>query len=214
MSVSTKVIVWEKAKQLINTGQLDRLARDPECTRRYREHKRSLQGVDVCTYVLSRLQWSSEELDYLNSCKFKADQDKIDAALSERSFYRITKNDFPYNFEPNVHHLVIWSKIVLPLYKDDSNGATQDPQMHDRIEAFLKHNLQDRLHVSKNDYCWFVNYSSLQSIKKISHIHLLIRTDDNELIERKILGEQDFEPLQAPRSQSYDGYHQDGAEKT
>lgn len=190
----SSVMDWDRAKQLIRSGQLDRLVRTDECTRRYREHKRSLGSVDVSTFVLNSLQWSTEELEYLNERKFATREEKIDAALSDRTLYKVTRNDFPYNFPADVHHLLIWSKISLPLYGEDSNGAAQDPETRERIEAFLRFNLETRLHVAKSDYCWFVNYSSLQSIKKISHIHLLVKTKDRKLIEG-LLGRPGLEPI-------------------
>lgn len=186
---------WDRAKQLIRSGQLNLLVRSKECTRRYREHKKSLGKVDVSSFVLNKLQWSEQNLEYLNEQKFKTKHEKIEAALSDRSLYKLTKNDFPYDFPSNVHHLLIWSKIILPLYEDDTDGANQVPETHDRIEEFLRLNLQDDFKIPPADYCWFVNYSSLQSIKKISHIHLLIRTDNTELIEDKILGQPGLKPL-------------------
>ncbi|QLL32591.1 hypothetical protein HG536_0D01130 [Torulaspora globosa] len=186
---------WDQIKQLIASGQLDRLHRDDECARRYREHRRSLGKVDLSTYVLRKLQWSSEEIEFLNSDRYKTREQKIEACFSSRSLYSVTRNDFPYDFEPDVHHLLVWSKIGLPLYGDDSNGAGQDPETRNRIDEFFRFNLEERLQVSKADYCWFVNYSSLQSIRKISHVHLLVKTRDRELVEGGILGEPGLQPL-------------------
>lgn len=192
------VMEWDRARALIRSGRLEQLVRSEDVTRRYREHKEALGSVDVSDFVLDRLQWSGKELEYLNEKKYRSVEEKISVALSSQSLYKLSWNDFPYDFPANVYHLLVWSKIILPLYEnDDSEGnrARQVPHMHDRIEEFFRLTLQDRLHIPQGDYCWFVNYSSLQSIKKISHIHLLIRTDNEELIEKRILGQPGLEPL-------------------
>lgn len=184
---------WDEIKQLVASGRLEQLQRHEECTRRYREHRKSL-NVDLATYVLEKLQWSSEKIRFLNK-RYSTREQKIAASFSSKTLFSVTRNDFPYDFEPNVHHLLVWSKIGLPLYEDDSNGAEQDAETRSRIEEFFRFNLEDRCGVSRADYCWFVNYSSLQSIRKISHIHLLVKTRDRELIEDQILGEPGLQPL-------------------
>lgn len=186
---------WHEITQLISSGELDRLQRTEECTRRYREHKRALGKMDLSTFVLQRLDWRDDELEFLNNVKFATREEKIQACLSRREFYKVTRNDFPYDFEPSVSHLLVWSKIVLPLYRDDSNGAQQDPDTKDRIDEFFKLNLEDRLGIQSGDYCWFVNYSSLQSIRKISHVHLLVKTANKEAIEDEILSGSGLKPL-------------------
>lgn len=193
--MSSTITSWPRVKELIKTGKLDQLVRSKETAEEYRVHKASLRNIDVSLYILSRLNWSIDELAYLNTYKFPSTNDKIAACLTDKGYYKITKNDYPYNFESDVYHLLVWSKINIPLYDDDTNESTKNVHMYDRIEEFLELNVHQRLKISKDDYCWFINYVSLQSIRSISHIHLLIRTSDRDIIEKKILMEQDFAPL-------------------
>lgn len=183
---------WDQVKQLISEGRLERLQRSEECTRQYQEHKKALGKVDLATFVLSRLQWSSTEIEVLNNDRYRTREAKIQASFSKKQYYKLTRNDFPYDFEPDVHHLLIWSKISLPLYGDASDECKQDLETHERIEQFLKINLAP----FDVDYCWFVNYSALQSIRKISHVHLLVKTTNKEIVEEKILGSPGLQPLE------------------
>lgn len=191
----SSIIPWSRAKELVETGKLDQLVRSKETTEKYRAHKAALRNTDVSLYILSRLNWSLEELTYLNTYKFSSTNDKIATCLTDKAYFKITTNDYPYNFEPDVYHLLVWSKINIPLYDNDTNESTKNVHMYDRIEEFLELNVHQRMKISKDDYCWFINYVSLQSIRSISHIHLLIKTSDKNIIEKKILIEQDFEPL-------------------
>ncbi|QLQ79467.1 hypothetical protein HG537_0C01140 [Torulaspora globosa] len=185
---------WDKIKQLISEGRLDQLQRDERCSRLYREHRESLE-VDLATYVFKKLEWSSEKVCYLNNEIYSTREQKIRASFSSRKLYKVTRNDFPYDFEPTVHHLVVWSQIELPIYGKGSEGTQQDVETRNRIEEFFRINLEERWGVLEDNYCWFVNYSSLQSIRKISHIHLLVKTSDIELIESKILGDPGLQPV-------------------
>ncbi|KAL3233758.1 Uncharacterized protein RNJ44_03798 [Nakaseomyces bracarensis] len=167
-------ISWAEIKDIIASGELQRLKRAPEETARYHEHKRILaeQNVEIGDYILGQLGWSVTELGEINQI---SDDARLQKSFSSTELYKLSLNDFPYDFEEDVCHLLIWSKINLPLYSSDDDNAEIRQDMHDKIEQFIKRNLQTYLDPKTDDYGWFINYRSLQSIRGISHVHLLIR---------------------------------------
>ncbi|CDH15493.1 uncharacterized protein ZBAI_07280 [Zygosaccharomyces bailii ISA1307] len=183
------MLSFQQARQLVESGKLERLERSPECTALYRKHKEGLTE-DIVVDVCKKLHWSLQDITFLNTVKYPEQADKIAAAFSDAALFKITVNEFPYWFEPCVSHLLIWSKISLPLYCGDSEQI--NTTLYKKIEEFLRYNLEQRLGISSEDYCFFINTSRLQSVKGISHIHLLLRS--NQQVAREILSQQ-LEPL-------------------
>lgn len=196
---------WIEIKEIVASGELQRLKRCPEETEKYHEHKRVLaeQHVSIGDYILSKLGWSEKELEEFNG---DDDDTRLSRSFSNRDLFKLTVNDFPYDFAPEVFHLLIWSKISLPLYTSDEDNADVRVDTHDKIEEFIKQNLKLYLDPQTDDYSWFINYKSLQSIRGIPHVHLLIHAPERDqqstrgqrvkTIAAKIL-QNNFEP--APR---------------
>lgn len=69
----------------------------------------------------------------------------------------ITKNTFPYNFEKNISHNLIWSK----------NQLTNND-----ILNFIKDDIKN---ISEYDYVWFENIVKHKSVPEIYHTHLILR---------------------------------------
>jgi len=72
---------------------------------------------------------------------------------------RLEPNHFPYDLEPGIAHLVLWS--VIPL----SEG-----QMHRKIKDQLK-----RMYKSEVEYIAFVNFVEDQTIRDLWHAHVFAR---------------------------------------
>lgn len=68
----------------------------------------------------------------------------------------VTKNTFPYNFEKDITHNLIWSKTQL--YNDEILKV-----IHDNINCDIY------------DYLWFENVIKNKSIPDIFHVHLILR---------------------------------------
>ncbi|CCD23475.1 GIG1 family protein NDAI_0B04410 [Naumovozyma dairenensis CBS 421] len=182
----THPITWKQVNDYVSKNELYNLRRSPEQTLKYHKHRDSLKGINVTEFILQKLHWNLDELENLNSIKFKTDDEKTKACFSNSSLYQVTLNDFPYFFEPNVVHLLVWSKIRIPMYKNDETEKHEEvdhiPEvngtMKNNVETFLEGILTDKYHISKDNYCWFMNYTKLQSIRSISHLHVLIRLED------------------------------------
>ncbi|SMN21219.1 similar to Saccharomyces cerevisiae YPL067C Putative protein of unknown function [Maudiozyma saulgeensis] len=190
-NISTTDITWKDVQEYINSGELYKLRRSKDETIKYRAHKELLkkENISIIDHILHKLNWNLDNLEDLNATKFPNDNDKLKACFSDKDYFKLLPNDFPYMFEPNIIHLLVWSKIRLPIYLDDHTEVsmekhndvlpTMNPEMKDKINKFLMKTLQKKLGLEPiKDYVWFINYTSLQSIRAISHIHLLIRCDD------------------------------------
>lgn len=169
-------ISWQEAATYVESGRLELLRRSPEGTELYHKHKQSLTG-DISLNVCNKLSWDPQEIIELNTIRFRNHKQKIDAAFSSNKWFKITMNDFPYDFSEGIHHLLIWSKISLPFYVENSESIQKD--VFDKLSNFLKYNLENEYRLSSQDYLFFVNYNSLQSVRAISHVHLLIHADES-----------------------------------
>ncbi|CAI4036810.1 hypothetical protein SMKI_16G1080 [Saccharomyces mikatae IFO 1815] len=153
---------WEEIQDIIESGELARLKRSRQMTEKYHDHKKRTAGLDMNQYILQKLGWLPDE----SHC-----EDTIAKAFSETALYAVRANDFPYSFEPGVVHLVLWSKIALPVHSPDKamrNAARA------RIGAFLQAQPSLRPLIETDHVAWFVNYPELQSVARIFHAHVLL----------------------------------------
>lgn len=193
-NIATGVITWEEVSQYIQHKELYKLRRSHEETAKYHKHKETLaqNHITILQYILGKLDWNEAELDQLNDLQFATDQQKLKSVFTKQDLFKTTMNDFPYYYEPNIMHLLVWSKIRLPIYLNDttdidmfetSNNQFPDmnPACQALIDKFLDQTLHDKYGLTPGkDYLWFVNYSNLQSIKAISHVHVLIKWDSEQ----------------------------------
>lgn len=178
-------ISWEQAREYVYNGHLELFKRSPEGTAKYQKHKETLTG-DISIAVCGKLGWDPQEIIDLNTVRFPNGTQKVEAAFSSSNWFKTTINDFPYDFEDGIQHLLVWSKISLPLY--DENSETIQNATYNRILNFLKYNLEVKYHLDSKDYLFFINYNNLQSVRGISHLHLLLHTDES--FANKILSNQ------------------------
>ncbi|CAI4054480.1 hypothetical protein SUVZ_16G2190 [Saccharomyces uvarum] len=153
---------WDEINGLIESGELARLKRSKEITEKYHEHKKLTAGLDMNQYMLKQLGWSPDE---------PQPQDAVERVFSARTLYTLRANDFPYSFEPGVVHLVLWSKIALPVHSPDK---TVRDAAQARLTAFLQAQPLLRSLVGAGHVAWFVNYPELQSVARIFHAHVLL----------------------------------------
>ena len=114
--------------------------------------------------------------------------------------YKILRNDWPYGFEPSITHLCVWLKNQIP-----SDGTIGDltPASRQSVEDFINKTFVTRLNgeqteTSQNGYLqtdseeprpaedrvlWFKNFVSLQSVRGIDHVHVLVRDVPSGIID-------------------------------
>ncbi|SCW03591.1 LAFE_0G13850g1_1 [Lachancea fermentati] len=175
---------WDQVQALVQSGELQCLQRTPEMTEKYRRYKAQLEaeGTTIVDVIVERrLEWSRSELSEL-AARYVTVEQRTNAMLSAPELFKLLPNDFAYDLAPGLYHLVVWSKIAIPLYVSHASRE-QRPHVHDKIERFVKTNLA---RFGVHDYVWFINYPHLQSVKSVSHVHVMLRAESSEVIERML----------------------------
>lgn len=139
----------------------------------------------VMAYLLTqRLFWtplriSTEEGDAEGALKFKV---QSQTPFSNEEDFEILRNDWGYAFEPGVVHAVVWLKHRLPV--DEEGALSQEGR--DMVEDFVAREFRGRAgedHVGEK-VLWFKNTTTLQSVRSLEHVHVLIRGVGDEVLER------------------------------
>ena len=97
--------------------------------------------------------------------------------------YRILRNDWPYGFTPDITHLVVWLKPPIPV---DSGTGDLTPKSRTLIEDFVRRNFVKRLARegrAEDRVQWFKNWTRLQSVRGLEHVHVLVRDVPDNIIE-------------------------------
>ena len=87
--------------------------------------------------------------------------------------YKILRNDWPYGLAPEISHLVVWLKNRVRV--DESGDLTKEER--GRIESFVR-----RTFGGEDRVLWFKNWGTLQSVRGIDHVHVLVRDVDEGVI--------------------------------
>lgn len=179
------VLTWIEIKQIINNNDLSKLYRSDIETKRYHDYRKTLalQNKTLLKSIMhDKLIWFQSDIDFW-STRYQDDNEKCENLFKDSNTYKIILNDFPYDFELGVHHLLIWNKFYIPLYKSEKSYEKNE-NVYDRINKWISSNLNS---LGLKEYEWFINYPYLQSVKDISHIHLLIYTiEGNDIINKLI----------------------------
>lgn len=159
---------WEEIKYIVEQNQLELFARSQEETVRYLDFKHRLKkaGVPILDHIIKHeLHWKEDEL--------KQEGD----FFSDPSTTTVIYNQFPYYFEPQVKHLCAWSKVYVPADPSSPCGDIS-PETRAKIDDYVYKTFIEPNGLDKENVCWFKNWESLQSVKSISHIHILINDVD------------------------------------
>lgn len=177
---------WEEVKEIIQNNELEKFARLESQSDTYLSFKKSIaeQGLTVYKYLLkNQLQWNPVSEDELKRLKDEEIiiEPKLNRMFTEPSDLKILKNDFPYNFEEGIYHLCIWTKFIIPT---DPNSPIGDISSTTRkiIEKYL-YKTFSKYGVEWDNLIWFKNWESLQSVKSLSHIHVIINGLTPEVLD-------------------------------
>ncbi|RLV94306.1 N-acetylglucosamine-induced protein 1 [Spathaspora sp. JA1] len=177
---------WEDTKFIVKSNQLEVFARSEEETTKYHEFKAWLKAneLSINEYLLSsQLEWKDEDIrdqtkEYPQEYDVNHAQDLI---LFNPNDVKILPNKFPYYFDTNVRHICIWSKLKVPADKESVVGDIS-PRTRRLVHRYLERTFVKR-GVSWDQILWFKNWVSLQSVRAVSHFHVLLRDVDDALIE-------------------------------
>lgn len=186
---SDRQFSWAEVQDIIKYNELEALARLESETDRYHAFKRKLkeQGTTVFKHlVVGTLQWrTEEEVRGLKDSEISVPSSG-DALFTNPSDLKIVKNDFPYYFEDDVMHLCVWTKKRID---SDPNSVLGDlsVEMRALLERYVVKTFVEGLHIPRKNLVWFRNWEALQSVKEISHLHVIVKGMTPEQL-KEVLG--------------------------
>lgn len=117
--------------------------------------------------IQTKLPWGPPPFSYISPIPFEDSSD-----------YAILINDWPYAFTPDLTHIVVWSKT--PIATDALLGDVTEESRR-IIEEFVQRTFAKRL--GDDRVLWFKNWVSLQSVRALEHVHVIVRDAKKEDLE-------------------------------
>lgn len=183
--LSERPFSWAECQKIVQTNDLEGFARSKRQTEQYMAHKELLRVMDstIFKYLLTNsLGWAAEkQVNGIMDADIKI-ASSGDEIFSNPTDLKIIYNDFPYYFEENVAHLCIWSKQPIP---SDPKSSVGDLSVETRatIEQYIYQTFVEYAGIPRENLLWFRNWDSLQSVREISHVHVIIRYISNEQLD-------------------------------
>ncbi|KAF3990814.1 hypothetical protein FT663_00639 [Candidozyma haemuli var. vulneris] len=175
--ISERPYTWPEVRDIVKYNDLDAFARSGEQTESYLAFKRYLKQHNSTVFrhiVTSTLGWRRlDELDGVKDNNITVDASG-DALFTNPDDLKIVRNDFPYYFEDDVTHLCVWTKRRI---ESDPNSKMGDLSQASRdiIEQYVDQTIVKHLGIPRENLVWFRNWDALQSVKEISHVHIVIK---------------------------------------
>jgi hypothetical protein len=90
---------------------------------------------------------------------------------------KILYNDWPYGLDPEIIHLVIWTKFELT---EDPSTDDLTPEARREIDNYMQKTFSGK--VKPGSVIWFKNWTSLKSVHAVEHFHVMLYNPDPEFI--------------------------------
>lgn len=100
--------------------------------------------------------------------------------FEDPSDIKILYNDWPYGIDPDIVHLVVWTKFEL---EDDAETGLSTRESRQEIEEYVQRTFGARA----SEFCWFKNWKSLKSVHAVEHFHVMLYKPDKQFL-RDITG--------------------------
>ena len=134
-----------------------------------------------------RLQWNPLPSSTPETGPRFAIQDPVPFANS--ADYKIMPNDWPYGMQPGIKHLIVWLKGRLDT---EPSRGDMTPKSRQQIQNFIQKTFIDRvegLPGPEEKVMWFKNWTALQSVPGMEHVHVLVRDVPQQIIDEWTNGE-------------------------
>lgn len=152
--VNCPLLTWSDAKEIVEKGDLHMLGRSASQHADYMIFNRDIKSKwkSVLDYILCKKFDCESGLDE-DSGKLKAIRPRI---VVEKTSFSI--NDFPYHFEPCVHHYIYWKLGSKPLNSEEVQSVAAE---------FMKERKEF------TEFVIYINPPHLMSIPELDHAHIL-----------------------------------------
>ncbi|EUC45410.1 hypothetical protein COCMIDRAFT_36886 [Bipolaris oryzae ATCC 44560] len=155
-----KVLTWDQVREIVQSNRVDKFHRLPSELRRYRQFTYRLEkdyGSIMNFIVNERLKWDTMEP---RGEPFQFDED-----------IKILYNDWPYGIDPDIVHLVVWTKFEL---EDDPETGWCTEASKKQIEDYVQKTFASKV----KEVVWFKNWKSLKSVHAVEHFHVMLYKPD------------------------------------
>lgn len=176
---------WAEISEIVSTNHLEKFARSAAQTDSYHRFKAALKEASTTVFkflLVNQLKWYDPKqnggLPVEQIGQLRDEEVTVHAAsdqlFGDASDVMVLPNHFPYYFPSNVRHLCVWLKTRIP---NDPHSPYGDisPATRQEIEAYVTRTFVDGLGIPRENICWFRNWEALQSVKLISHIHVIVK---------------------------------------
>ena len=92
--------------------------------------------------------------------------------------------------EPGILHLVAWTKATIPTRPGDGDLT---PESRERLAKFVNNTFTR--HLGEDNVLWFKNWASIQSVRSVEHIHILIRNYSDEFLKKVVTEDANARPV-------------------
>ncbi|KAK1058218.1 hypothetical protein LTR74_013593 [Friedmanniomyces endolithicus] len=172
-------ITWTQLQEIIATNTLEKLQRSPASTRQYLAWSASIkkQYGSTLPYITSqKLRWKPSP--HSDPPEFPSESS---TPFASRQDYAILPNDWPYSFTPDITHLLVWTKT--PIATDDNEGGDVTAESRKLIDGFVERTFASELGEGGGErVLWFKNWTGLQSVRALDHVHVLGRGVDEGVL--------------------------------
>ena len=192
-AVTDSSICGSRSSHAPENNQLDLIRRKPS----ERVHYKAWCKDIIADYGSITSYMCEKRLGWIPLAGSSAETDHLFAAQNPTPFadardYRILRNDWSYGaFSTDITHPIVWLKpriVVEPetgLMTKESKALAEDFVDKMFVETLRK----DDGPGAKDRVLWFKNWTALQSVRGLEHIHVLVRDVSDEVIT-KWTGEQ------------------------
>ena len=175
------------------------LKRKPSDLQRYIKWTNQTKAAygSITAFILSeRLHWKT--LSTLSSGEIPSFQCANPIPFTDPSDYKVLLNDWPYGFTPDVTHIVVWSKVRIPEQKSEGHLTSESVALVEKfvqrtfVEPLISHDsmdmnsggtTQDPPRNHHDRILWFRNWTGLQSVRGLEHVHVLVRDAPKDLLD-------------------------------
>jgi hypothetical protein len=100
--------------------------------------------------------------------------------FEDPSDYRVLLNDWPYGLQPDITHIVVWSRTIIAT---DAETGDMTPTSRAIVEGFIQRYFVDSLGPGgEKQVMWFKNWVALQSVRSLEHIHVMVCGVDADVV--------------------------------
>ncbi|EGD87403.1 hypothetical protein H112_05946 [Trichophyton rubrum D6] len=168
---------WQQLKDIIASNQLELLKRKPSDLRRYAAWSSTIKerygniGNFICK---ERLHWPIDR-DPQTLCQNPT-------PFADPRDYKILRNDWPYGLAPDITHMCVWIKNRIDTTPENGDVTEESRAL---IDDFVHRTFTSRLSGfsdAADRVIWFKNWTALQSVGSLEHIHVLVRDIPDKVI--------------------------------